>query len=187
MSKIPLQKLKTVISPLQTRKLANISITLTRPHCKHSITTNKVNKHSSNRFDLAFNTMAAPTNTQYQIPSLGAPLQRITNPLPPLPTPTSLIIRLKSIAINPADVKMIDHGHRGVTYPFIPGLDGSGIVFAVGDHVTRFKEGDEVLALFNTGKEKAAFQEFAVVEEDVVARMPRGWGFDESASVGFVY
>lgn len=45
------------------------------------------------------------------------------------------------------------------TWPSTFGLDGAGIVEAVGDDVKSYKPGDEVLAHFTSGNERrAAFQ-----------------------------
>jgi len=93
------------------------------------------------------------------------------------------MIRLKAIAINPADIKMIDQGHRVTSWPLVPGLDGAGVVEAVGEHVKRFKVGDEVLASFGGGGRGASYQEVAVVKEGIGARKPEAWGWEEAASL----
>ncbi|KAK9317525.1 hypothetical protein V1524DRAFT_423220 [Lipomyces starkeyi] len=51
------------------------------------------------------------------------------------------MIRLKAIAINPAVCKMIGQGHRVASWPLVPGLDGAGVVEAVGDNVKNFAFG----------------------------------------------
>jgi NADPH:quinone reductase-like Zn-dependent oxidoreductase len=107
-------------------------------------------------------------------------------PKPTLTSSNELIIRLKAIAINPADIKMIDNGQRVTSWPIVPGLDGSGIVETVGDEVKRFSAGDEVLAQFTAGsaeKGGGSYQEFAIVQESMVARKPKGLSWEEAASI----
>jgi NADPH:quinone reductase-like Zn-dependent oxidoreductase len=79
---------------------------------------------------------------------------------------------------------MIDQGHRVQSYPFVPGLDGAGIVEAVGDDVKRIKIGDEILANFSSGDRTGAFQNFAVVHEWAVVKKPGNWSWEEAASIG---
>jgi NADPH:quinone reductase-like Zn-dependent oxidoreductase len=81
---------------------------------------------------------------------------------------------------------MIDHGHRGINYPLVAGLDGAGTIEAVGHGVTRFTPGDTVLALFAAGGEGASYQGFAVVDQIKVAKKPRHWSFEDAASLGYV-
>ena len=57
----------------------------------------------------------------------------------------------------------------------------------VGNEVQRFGVGDEVVALFSPGDRAASFQDFAVVEERVVAKKPEEWSWEEGASLGFVF
>lgn len=80
---------------------------------------------------------------------------------------------------------MIDHSHRGTTYPLVPGLDGAGIISAVGSSVTSFKVGDEVLALFAPGDKGGSYQEYALVDEAKVAKKS-GLSIEEAASLGYV-
>ncbi|OAQ65913.1 alcohol dehydrogenase [Pochonia chlamydosporia 170] len=125
------------------------------------------------------------TCTKYSCPSQSAPLTASPFPIH-APSPTQVQVRIKAIAINPADTKMIDHSHRGTTYPLIPGLDGAGIISAVGSSVTSFKVGDEVLALFAPGDKGGSYQEYALVDEAKVAKKS-GLSFEEAASLGVSY
>lgn len=81
---------------------------------------------------------------------------------------------------------MIDHGHRVTSWPLVPGLDGAGIIAAVGGEVKNFSVGDEVFAIFSSGDREASFQTFSVTREMMVARKPGTWSFEEAATLGFV-
>jgi NADPH:quinone reductase-like Zn-dependent oxidoreductase len=128
----------------------------------------------------------ASNNTKYLVREKGGPLVATTTAKPTIIEPTEVMIRLKAIAINPADWKMIDQGHIITSWPFVPGLDGAGVVEAVGDDVKNFAVGDEVLALFWVGDRAASYQNFAVVQETKVARKPTTWSFEDAATLGCV-
>ena len=61
-----------------------------------------------------------------------------------------------------------------------PGMDLAGVVEAVGENVTRFRQGDEV---FGTVIGAKAFAEFAKLEEDKLAYKPENLSFEEAAAV----
>ncbi|KAJ5224966.1 hypothetical protein N7468_006191 [Penicillium chermesinum] len=82
---------------------------------------------------------------------------------------------------------MIDQGHRFTSWPLVPGLDGAGVVDQVGAAVERFSPGDRVAALFAPGDRSASYQEFSVVKETSVAKIPDAWSFESAASLGVSY
>ncbi|KAK3311934.1 chaperonin 10-like protein [Apodospora peruviana] len=126
-------------------------------------------------------------NTQYIVAEKGSALTPTATAIPITTSPTDVLIRLKAIAINPADCKMIDHGHRVTSSgPVVAGLDGAGVVEAVGTGVTRFSVGDEVFAQF-PAPEVVSFQDFAVVHESMVAKKPATWSFEDAASLPVCY
>jgi len=128
----------------------------------------------------------ASENTKLLVRGQGSPLEAITTSKPTITEPNEVMIRLKVIAINPVDCKMIDQGHRVTSWPLVPGLDGAGVVEAVGDDVKNFSVGDEVLAMFTAGDRGGAFQNFAVVQEAMVAKKPTTWSFEDAATLGYV-
>jgi NADPH:quinone reductase-like Zn-dependent oxidoreductase len=116
----------------------------------------------------------------------GGSLEAMIAPKPPVLQPTEVLIRIKAIAINPADYKMIDQGHRVTSWPLVPGLDGAGVIEQVGDKTGDFMVGDRVLALFTPGDRSGSYQEYAVVQEKDVAQCPATWSLEEAATLGFV-
>ncbi|KAF7558759.1 hypothetical protein G7046_g5396 [Stylonectria norvegica] len=64
----------------------------------------------------------------------GEPFEIQTRPTPK-PGPGELLIGVKSVALNPADAIMRDHGLFIPTYPTVIGFDMSGLVLEVGDNV----------------------------------------------------
>jgi NADPH:quinone reductase len=84
----------------------------------------------------------------------------------PVPGPGQVLVRTEAAALNPADTALITGAMRDmlpVEHPFIPGIDISGVVVAVGEGVTRFAVGDAVLAW--NGIPSGTLAEFAVVDD----------------------
>ncbi len=101
---------------------------------------------------------------------------------PTIMNPTDVLVRVKATAVNPLDVKVRSGMMQRVypvTPPFIPGLEASGIVEAVGDAVTLVKAGDAVMASTMGG----TYAEFAIFKETAVSPKPEGLSFNEAASL----
>ncbi len=102
----------------------------------------------------------------------------------PVCGPTDVRIRIHATAINRADLMQ----RRGM-YPPPPGasdvmgLECAGEVAAVGDKVTRFKEGDRVCALLAGG----GYAEYCVADQGSVLPVPHGFSFVDAASIPEVY
>lgn len=83
-------------------------------------------------------------------PSYG-PLDRLVVtevPAPP-PGPGELLVRVRAAALNPLDAALVTGAMRAVMpveHPFVVGMDAAGVVAAVGEGVTDYGVGDEVVA-----------------------------------------
>lgn len=105
-----------------------------------------------------------------------------------IPTPTiqnenDILIKVKAAGINPIDMKIrmgLMKTVRPIEMPFTPGGEASGIIVGVGKAVSKFKVGDEVIAL----TKKNAYAQFAIVNEDSVLIKPKVLSFVEAASIG---
>ncbi|MGN9841851.1 NADP-dependent oxidoreductase [Nonomuraea sp. H19] len=65
------------------------------------------------------------------------------------PGPGQVLVRVQAAALNPFDVKLVTGELREmfpVRHPFVLGMDATGVVSAVGEGVSRFAVGDEVIA-----------------------------------------
>ena len=96
----------------------------------------------------------------------------------PAPGDHDIVVRVRGAGVNGADV-----AQRAGRYPAppgwpqdIPGLELAGEVAAVGARVTRFKEGDRVMALTGGG----AQAELATVDEAHALAVPGGVGWPEA-------
>jgi NADPH:quinone reductase-like Zn-dependent oxidoreductase len=112
----------------------------------------------------------------------GGPMQLASVPIPE-PEATEVCIKLHAIGLNPLDYKQLYNGELVRGWPASFGIDGAGVVTAVGGEVTQFKVGDRVMSLFGHGDRAAAFQEVAVVPEWHVAKLPQALSFEEGASL----
>lgn len=97
---------------------------------------------------------------------------------PGMPGPGQVRIRIRAAGISFVDV-LTAAGNYQVKppVPFIPGSECAGVVDAVGDGVTRFAPGDEVVASGWGG----LFAEAAVLPETMLQPKPAGLDFAEAA------
>ena len=120
------------------------------------------------------------------LPSKGSALQVEERPTP-TPGPHDLLIDVKSIALNPIDVAMRDHGLFVSTYPAIIGSDIAGNVIATGSSVPLdLKEGTRVAAFapsyFVQGApDNGAFQTRVLVPSTNALPLPSSINFNEGS------
>lgn len=124
--------------------------------------------------------MKAIVYTQHGLP-IDDPrsLHEVDLPMP-VAGPRDLLVEVRAVSVNPVDTKI----RRGapVTEARVLGWDASGIVRAVGDQVTLFKEGDEVFyagSLLRPGSNS----EYQLVDERIVGRKPATLDFAQSAAL----
>ncbi|KAK7224047.1 hypothetical protein V2G26_012050 [Clonostachys chloroleuca] len=103
----------------------------------------------------------------------------------PSPGPGEIVIRSRSVAINPLDWHMQDWGVFIKEWPSILGCDVAGEVYQVGAEVSRFKPGDRVTAhTINlvTGKpQDAAFAHYCVAPAAKASILPDSISFESGA------
>ncbi len=97
----------------------------------------------------------------------------------PLPEPAAGEVRVRNAACG---VNFIDIYHRTGFYPqplpFVPGLEGAGVVEAVGPGATRFKPGDRVAYPNASG----AYAQCLCVPQDRLVPVPDGLDLDIAAA-----
>jgi len=124
----------------------------------------------------------------------------------PVPEPGEVLVRLKAASLNRMDL-WVREGWQGLEleYPHIPGADGAGEVYQVGEGVDEWSVGDEVVINPNLGCGNCDFcqagkdnmcrnwhvfgetvrgthTEFVVVPERQLLRLPEG--FDHIIAAG---
>jgi len=99
-----------------------------------------------------------------------------------------ILIRVAAAGMNPFDWKMVDgimDGHMPHQFPLIMGVEGAGTVVAVGEGVTRFKEGDKVYGQFiHSPIGEGAYAEYAIVpENNAIGIAPKSINLTAAAAV----
>ena len=110
------------------------------------------------------------------------PISELT--LRDLPQPEAgrgqLLVRVHGAALNPADLKVLEHRDGGSflhasKFPLVLGFDFSGVVAEVGTGASGHAVGDEVFGFlpYSRGNRRGTFAEYVAVDADSVARKPR--------------
>ncbi|CAB4405023.1 GroES-like protein [Rhizophagus irregularis] len=96
-----------------------------------------------------------------------------------------LLVKVKTVALNPVDWKQAEIGFFIDGYPVTLGSDAAGIVEAVGNGVTGFSVGDEVMAHTKLGVPGGygAFSEYALFEAATTFKKPPHLTWEEAASI----
>ena len=100
----------------------------------------------------------------------------------PVPRPGEVLVRVCAVSLNPVDAKLIHGGHPQWRYPHVPGVDGAGIVEAVGDGDLRVREGDRVCFHHDLSR-PGTFAQFVSVAAHVLSRVPDGVSFETAAAL----
>src|SRR5262245_27752502 len=99
----------------------------------------------------------------------------------PEPNADQVLIQLKAAGVNPADWKMragIYKQFMQLQFPWTPGMEGAGIIEAVGANVTSFKKGDEVYGIVTGG-----YAEYALAKANEIQPKPASLTFEEATSL----
>ena len=109
-------------------------------------------------------------------------------PVPELPSPSHLRVRLHAAGINPVDAKLRANGtYYPDRLPAVLGCDGAGVVEAAGSKVTRFRPGEAVYFFQGgIGGEAGNYAEYITIHEDYAAAKPASLSFTEAAAVPLV-
>ncbi|XP_070577474.1 quinone oxidoreductase-like [Ptychodera flava] len=111
----------------------------------------------------------------------------------PIPRPSGkqVLIKMKAAGVNAVDFKYISNTmpEGSIPVPFVPGIDGSGIVAEIGSEVQSVKVGDRVYVTWaghrNVGNRPYA--EYSMYDERSVFPLPDNISFKEGAVLGVPY
>ncbi|MEN9909532.1 MAG: hypothetical protein RLZZ540_2681 [Bacteroidota bacterium] len=119
---------------------------------------------------------------QYKDYGSSAVIEMVDVPIPSIQSENDVLIQVKTAGVNPIDMKIrmgFMKETRPVEMPFIPGGEAAGIIVAVGAGVSKFKVGDEVIALTR----KNAYAQYVTANENFVLLKPKSLSFEEAASI----
>ena len=92
-----------------------------------------------------------------------------------------VLVRTRAIGLNFAEVfARLGYYPRIPKPPFVPGIEFSGIVDAVGSAVRGLKKGDRVFGITKHN----AYAEYIAVSKDFLMRMPHAMTFEDAAAFG---
>jgi zinc-binding alcohol dehydrogenase family protein len=100
----------------------------------------------------------------------------------PAPLARDLLVRVKSISVNPADVKQRQNAAPANGQARVVGYDAVGTVVEVGSQVSFFRPGDEVFYAGAVNR-PGTYAEYHAVDERVVGRKPSTLTDSEAAAL----
>src|SRR4051812_26145345 len=101
---------------------------------------------------------------------------------------TTVLIKVKSVSINPLDWKIRNGEMKlmsGSKFPKGIGIDFSGVVEEAGTAITQYKKGDEVFGILDVFKGEA-LSEYIIAAEKEIALKPRNISFEQAAAMAVV-
>jgi NADPH:quinone reductase len=125
------------------------------------------------------------TMTALQVQALGDDLSGVTlvELAVPVPMPGQVLVRIEAAALGFPDLLMTHGGYQAKPpVPFVPGMEGAGIVMAA-PGCSRVREGDRVIVAGLTG----AVAQYGVFAEASVLPLPEGFDMAEGASLRAAY
>lgn len=89
----------------------------------------------------------------------------------PEPGPGDVRVRIQAVSLNPVDYKLALGGFGTWSYPWIVGVDGAGVIDAIGADVDFWEPGDRVFYHGDLSR-PGTFAQYAVVTDHTIARIP---------------
>ncbi len=96
-----------------------------------------------------------------------------------------VLVQMHAAAINPFDDKLITGTVKDfvpISFPYVPGMDGAGVIAEVGKGVESWKKGDTVFGMFAKGGTLAEFASISANEKRL-AHKPDGLDFAHAAAI----
>jgi NADPH2:quinone reductase len=103
----------------------------------------------------------------------------------PTPGPGEVVVRLAAAGVNPVDTYIRSGPYANLPrLPYTPGMDGAGVVSAVGDPGGRFSVGDRV---YVAGSISGSYADQALCAADQIHPLPSALDFAQGAALGVPY
>jgi NADPH2:quinone reductase len=106
---------------------------------------------------------------------------------PPKPGAGEVLVRVQAAGVNYADIYFRNGAvPRPTPFPFTLGIEGAGVVEAVGEGMTELKRGDRVAYASTSGAGRwslGSYAEYDVVKAAHLAPLPDGVSFHDGAAI----
>jgi NADPH:quinone reductase len=99
----------------------------------------------------------------------------------PVPGPEDLLVRVKAIGLNRADLYLIQGTYDSTQKPpdgIIAGLEATGEVVAVGKDVSEFRVGDRIMGMCS-----GAFAQFTTIDHRLAMPVPASLSWEDAATI----
>src|SRR6202050_3041645 len=127
--------------------------------------------------------VAAADEATMRAALVSAATIRVRDVARPVAGPGQVLVRIRYAGVNPADWKSAGGRPEDATARApgaIPGVDGSGVIAALGSDVVGYKIGDPVIVWSSTG---GTYAQYVAVAADSIALKPDSLSFAEAAGV----
>lgn len=103
----------------------------------------------------------------------------------PVPGPGELLVEVVAAGVNPVDAgNRADGSWAGISLPFVPGSDSSGVIRTAGPGVRGFAIGDAVFAMTDfLGAQNGSYAQFQAIPAALAVPKPRGLSHAEAAAI----
>ncbi|EHM00372.1 GroES-like protein [Acetobacteraceae bacterium AT-5844] len=119
-------------------------------------------------------------NHAIRIHAHGGPENLVWDEVPvPTPKPDEALVRQEAVGLNYIDVYFRTGLYKVPQLPMTLGMEGAGVVEAVGSEVTNVKPGDRVAYAMALG----AYAEARTIKADRLVKLPQGIDFQTGASM----
>lgn len=119
------------------------------------------------------------------VKSFGEPEVMQLQEVPDLePTEGQVVVQVKAVGVNPVDTYIRSGLYHNLVMPYTPGMDGAGIVSAVGKDINNVAVGDRV---YIAGTVSGTYAEQALCLASQVYPLPERVDFAQGAAVNVPY
>ncbi len=104
----------------------------------------------------------------------------------PVPKPAAgqVLVKLHAIGVNPVETYFRSGSNPNLKLPWTPGMDGAGLVEAIGEGVAGLKSGDRV---YTSDTLTGSYAQFVLCEARGVHPLPERISFAQGAALGIPY
>jgi NADPH2:quinone reductase len=96
-----------------------------------------------------------------------------------------VLVQMRAASLNPWDDKVITGAVKDwvpISFPYVPGMDGAGVIAEIGKGVETWRKGDAVFGLFPKAGTLAEFATISATDKRL-ARKPDALDFDRAAAI----